>query len=89
MEDSGRGWKVGFFILVVLLIASLIWGFAMQHSLNARLSTANASLAQYTSTNAQSQQQCIGSAQSVADAAPTLSSTGPNLSAAISACKSN
>lgn len=88
-DDTARGWKVAFSIVLVALVACLVWAITATSQKSSMQSKYQSELSQYTSANAQGQQQCIASAQQSYDASGGITPTAASdLSAQVSACQS-
>ncbi|MEI6249032.1 MAG: hypothetical protein WCP00_00320 [bacterium] len=68
--------------LIVIIVAAISSGSQTDNS-----QSNNTNNTTNSNDNAQKLQSCIEDAQSVAQAAPTLDTTGPNETAAINACQ--
>jgi hypothetical protein len=89
MTDSkaNSGWVAGFFILLVCLIVSVAWGVSthsQKTKLSKELNAANTSLSQITSSNAQSQQSCIATANRMVNVDPYIADS---LQSRVNACE--
>ena len=91
---STIGWKIAFAISLVCATVFLLMLVVVQQNAKSQISTLNSNYASLnskynalTSSNAQAQATCIANAQSLAATMPTLPNTGPNETAAISACE--
>lgn len=89
-ELVSKWWAVGFLIMTIVAA----WLLYRLEAVDGKYKGAEGNYRQVqshlsivNSVNAQFQQTCIQNAQKVADAAPTLPNTGPNETAAISACQ--